>query len=183
MVEYRIKSKFLTAITEMTKKLSLTEEGVTATSPAMDEEGNFITDIKTDKELQLQGVGVDVEKKEEPQTKEEMMSQAIEKFKNAADVISEFDELIKKIAQSGDEDPDSNTWILNDDGNDVFLQSRDAHIFQQNGNILLSHDGMIEIFKTVPELHDWLKKNNFPLPPAVEIHESTDEQILKILEG
>ena len=51
MVEYRIKSKFLTAITEMTKKLSLTEEGVTATSPAMDEEGNFITDIKTDKEL------------------------------------------------------------------------------------------------------------------------------------
>lgn len=181
MVEYRIKSKFLTAITEMTKKLSLTEEGVTATSPAMDDEGNFITDIKTDKELQLQGVGVDVEKKDEPQTKEEMMAQAVEKFKNAADVISEFDELIKKIA-SEDDDPNANTWVVNEEGNDVFLRSKDAHIFQQNGNILLSHDGMIEIFKTVPELHAWLKEHNYPLPPAVEIHESTDEQVLKILE-
>lgn len=182
MVEYRIKSKFLTAITEMTKKLSLSEEGVTATSPAMDEDGNFITDIKTDKELQLHGMGVDVEKKEEPQTKEEMMAQAVEKFKNAADVISEFDELLKKISQA-DEEETSNTWVINDEGNDVFLQSKDAHIFQQNGNILLSHDGMIEIFKTVPELHTWLKEHNYPLPPAVEIHESTDEQVLKILEG
>lgn len=182
MVQYRIKSKFLTAITEMTKKLSLSEEGVTATSPAMDDEGNFITDIKADKELQLSGVGVDVEKQEEPQTKEEMMAQAVEKFKNAADVISEFDELIKKISQA-DEEETSNSWEVNEEGNDVFLQSKDAHIFQQNGNILLSHDGMVEIFKTVPELHAWLKEHNYPLPPAVEIHESTDEQILKILEG
>lgn len=181
MVQYRIKSKFLTAITEMTKKLSLTEEGVTATSPAMDDEGNFITDIETDKELQLQGVGVDVEKKEEPQTKEELMAQAVEKFKNATDVMAEFDELIKKINQA-DEDV-SNVWEVNEEGNDVFLQSKDAHIFQQNGNILLSHDGIVEIFKTVPELHAWLKEHNYPLPPAVEIHESTDEQVLKILEG
>ena len=181
MVQYRIKSKFLTAITEMTKKLSLTEEGVTATSPAMDDEGNFITDIETDKELQLQGVGVDVEKKEEPQTKEELMAQAVEKFKNATDVMAEFDELIKKINQT-DEDV-SNVWEVNEEGNDVFLQSKDAHIFQQNGNILLSHDGIVEIFKTVPELHAWLKEHNYPLPPAVEIHESTDEQVLKILEG
>lgn len=180
MVQYRIKSKFLTAITEMTKKLSLTEEGVTATSPAMDDEGNFITDIETDKELQLQGVGVDVEKKEEPQTKEELMAQAVEKFKNATDVMAEFDELIKKINQA-DEDV-SNVWEVNEEGNDVFLQSKDAHIFQQNGNILLSHDGIVEIFKTVPELHAWLKEHNYPLPPAVEIHESTDEQVLKILE-
>jgi len=181
MVQYRIKSKFLTAITEMTKKLSLTEEGVTATSPAMDDEGNFITDIETDKELQLQGVGVDVEKKEEPQTKEELMAQAVEKFKNATDVMAEFDELIKKINQA-DEDV-SDVWEVNEEGNDVFLQSKDAHIFQQNGNILLSHDGIVEIFKTVPELHAWLKEHNYPLPPAVEIHESTDEQVLKILEG
>jgi len=181
MVQYRIKSKFLTAITEMTKKLSLSEEGITATSPAMDDEGNFITDIQADKELQLQGVGVDVEKKDEPQTKEELMAQAVEKFKNATDVMAEFDELVKKIAQS-DEDV-SNVWEVNEEGNDVFLQSKDAHIFQQNGNILLSHDGMIEIFKTVPELHAWLKEHNYPLPPAVEIHESTDEQVLKILEG
>ena len=182
MVQYRVKSKFLSAITEMTKKLSLTEEGVTATSPAMDDEGNFITDIETDKELDLQSAGVDVEKKDEPQTKEELMSQAVEKFKNATDIISEFDELLKKIKAS-DEENVSNEWVLNDEGNDVFLQSRDAHIFQQNGNILLSHDGMVEIFKTVPELHAWLKEKGYPLPPAVEIHESTDEQVLKILEG
>ena len=112
MVQYRIKSKFLTAITEMTKKLSLSEEGITATSPAMDDEGNFITDIQADKELQLQGVGVDVEKKDEPQTKEELMAQAVEKFKNATDVMAEFDELVKKIAQS-DEDV-SNVWEVNE---------------------------------------------------------------------
>ena len=147
----------------------------------MDNEGNFITDIQADKELQLQGVGVDVEKKDEPQTKEELMAQAVEKFKNATDVMAEFDELVKKIAKS-DEDV-SNVWEVNEEGNDVFLQSKDAHIFQQNGNILLSHDGMVEIFKTVPELHAWLKEHNYPLPPAVEIHESTDEQVLKILEG
>lgn len=183
MVQYRAKSKFLTAITELTKKLSLTEDGVKATSPAMDDDGNFITDIETDKELDLQVNGVDLEKKDEPQTKEELMAQAVEKFRDAADVIAEFDELLKKINQSEDEEDVSNTWEINDEGNDVYLQSKDAHIFQQNGNILLSHDGIVEIFKTVSELHEWLKQNNYPLPPAVEIHESTDEQVLKILEG
>lgn len=182
MVQYRIKSKFLTAITEMTKKLSLTEDGVTATSPAMDDDGNFVTDIETDKELHLQNMaGVDVEKKDEPQTKEELMAQAVEKFKSATDIISEFDELLKKINKA-DEEETSDAWEVNEEQNDVYLQSKDAHIFQQNGNILLSHDGMVEIFKTVDELHKWLQENGYPMPPAVEIYESTDEQALKILE-
>lgn len=180
MVQYRIKSKFLNSITNFTKKLSLTEDGVKATSPALDDDGNFISEIETDKEINFFNPDVDVEKKEEPKTKEELVSQASEKLRNALDIASELDEIIQQIKQSEKEEDDQ--WKVNDDHTDVYLSSKDAHIFQQNGNILLSHDGKIEVFKTVQELHNWLKENNYPLPPSIEIHESTDEQILKILE-
>lgn len=173
MIQYRIKSKFLSAITETVHKLTFTEDNVTATPPVMDDEGNFVSDVDSEKELNI--TGVDVEKKDPEQEKSELVAQAAEKLKNAIDIAAELDDIINSIRNVDNKLNVSNVWEINDEQNDVYLQSKDAHIFQQNGNILLSHDGKIEIFQTVPELHGWLKQNGYPMPPAVEIHESGEK--------
>ena len=38
----------------------------------------------------------------------------------------------------------------------------------------LSYNGKIQIFKSVDELHNWLKENNFPLPKDIKLHEGTE---------
>jgi len=170
MAKYVIKSKTLSSLNEALKKIMLTEYNAVTTPPEMDQEGNFTSNIETSKELKT-SAGVEVEKQNSELSKEELISKAIEKIKDSIDVASDLEDIIQSIIGK---DNVCNKWKVNDDHNDVYLQSKDAHIFQQNDNILLSHNGKIELFKTVPELHEWLKKNNWPLPPAIEIHESKE---------
>lgn len=170
MAKYVIKSKTLSSLNEALKKIMLTEYNAVTTPPEMDQEGNFTSNIETSKEPKT-SAGVEVEKQNSELSKEELISKAIEKIKDSIDVASDLEDIIQSIIGK---DNVCNKWKVNDDHNDVYLQSKDAHIFQQNDNILLSHNGKIELFKTVPELHEWLKKNNWPLPPAIEIHESKE---------
>ena len=176
MTNYCIRSKCLPIITEALKKMSIMEDDFSATPPKMNQNGEFESNITTSQD-NVEIPGADVEKQEEPKTREELISMATEKLKASIDIASELDEIISQIRTLSEEEPQSNEWVANEDANDVYLASKDAHIFVQNDNILLSHDGHVEVFHSVQELHQWLKENNYPLPPAVEIHESAAEDL------
>lgn len=111
---------------------------------------------------------LDVDKEEE---KSKLTSQAIEKIKQSLKVSDELQSLLNRIKKIND-DVDFNEWKVNEEDNTAILRNKNARIFKQNNNLCLSHDGEIEIFKSVAELHDWLKKNNYPLPKGIVLHES-----------
>lgn len=173
MSKYCIRSKCLPVITEALKKMSIMEDDFTATPPQMNQNGEFETNIETEQEdITIPGAEVEKQDDSEPKTKEELISMATEKLKASIDIASELDDIIAQIRSFDGNEHLSNEWVPNEDKNDVYLASKDAHIFIQNDNILLSHDGVVEIFKSVAELHNWLNENDYPLPPRVEIHES-----------
>lgn len=177
MSKYCIRSKCLPIITEALKKMSFMEDDFSATPPQMNQNGEFESNIETNQEVVIPGADVEKCDDLDTKTKEELVSMATEKLKASLDIASELDEIIKQIRSCEDEEPLSNEWVINPEANDVYLASQDAHIFTQNDNILLSHDGMVEIFDSVPELHQWLSANGYPMPPAVEIHESAAEDL------
>jgi hypothetical protein len=171
MAKYLLKSKILAALNETLNKIKLAEAEAVTTPPEMDSEGNFISSVETKKKPSARGV--EVEQQIQDLSKDEVVKKAIEKIRDSVDVASDLDKIIKQIL--GDNNV-SDQWKVNGDHNDVYLRSKDAHIFQQNDSICLSHHGKIEIFKTVDELHQWLKEHDWPLPPVIEIHESIDLQ-------
>ena len=172
MAKYLLKSKILATLNETLNKIKLSEAGATVTPPEMDSDGNFVSSVETNKKPAARGVDIEQDKK---LNNSELLQKAREKIRNSEDLINDLEGIISQISGK----TISNEWEVNEDHNDVYLPSRDAHIFQQNDSICLSHLGKIEIFKTVQELHDWLKKNGWPLPPAVEIHESTEKDVLQ----
>ena len=172
MAKYLLKSKILATLNETLNKIKLAEAGAVTTPPEMDSEGNFVSSVETKKKPSARGV--EIEQQIQDLSKDEVIKKAIEKIRDSVDVASDLDEIIKQIL--GQDNQVSDNWKVNEDHNDVFLRSKDAHIFQQNDSICLSHHGKIEIFKTVDELHQWLKDHDWPLPPAIEIHESVDLQ-------
>ena len=111
---------------------------------------------------------LDVDKQEE---KNKLTSQAIEKIKQSLKVSDELQSLLNRIKKIND-DTDFNEWKVNEEDNTAILRNKNARIFKQNENLCLSHNGKIEIFKSVEELHDWLKRNNYPLPKGIVLHES-----------
>ncbi len=111
---------------------------------------------------------LDIDKEEE---KSKLTSQAIEKIKQSLKVSDELQSLLNRIKKIND-DVDFNEWKVNEEDNTAILRNKNARIFKQNNNLCLSHNGEIEIFKSVAELHDWLKKNNYPLPKGIVLHES-----------
>lgn len=103
--------------------------------------------------------------------KNKLTSQAIEKIKQNLKVSDELQSILNRIDKLNKE-IDSNDWQINEEDNTAILRNKNARIFKQNENLCLSHNGIIEIFKSVPELHEWLKKNNYPLPKNIKLHES-----------
>lgn len=103
--------------------------------------------------------------------KNKLTSQAIEKIKQNLKVSDELQSILNRIDKLNKE-IDSNDWQVNEEDNTAILRNKNARIFKQNENLCLSHNGIIEIFKSVPELHEWLKKNNYPLPKNIKLHES-----------
>jgi thiol-disulfide isomerase/thioredoxin len=119
-------------------------------------------------------VNVDNEEElDQNETKTQLLNKAKDAMDRSLDASNEFQQIlakIKKLSQTTDYD----TWVVNKEGNTATLNSKKARIFKQNNNLCLSHEGKIELFKSVAELHDWLKENNYPLPKNIEIHESTE---------
>ena len=103
--------------------------------------------------------------------KNKLTSQAIEKIKQNLKVSDELQSILNRIDKLNKE-IDSNDWQINEEDNTAILRNKNARIFKQNENLCLSHNGIVEIFKSVPELHEWLKKNNYPLPKNIKLHES-----------
>lgn len=172
MAKYLLKSKILATLNETLNKIKLLEAGAITTPPEMDADGNFVSNVEAEK--QPHAHGIEVEKKDKDLSKEELINQAIQQIKDSVDVASDLDDIINKLL--GTNEHLSNEWKVNEDHNDVYLQSKDAHIFQQNNSLCLSHNGKIEIFKTVDELHQWLRDKKWPLPKSIEIHESINLQ-------
>ena len=63
-------------------------------------------------------------------------------------------------------------WVLNKDHCDLYLANKNAHIFKQNNNLCLSHNGKIEIFKSIEDLKKYLSNHDFPDLPNVKLYES-----------
>lgn len=103
--------------------------------------------------------------------KNKLTSQAIKKIKQNLKVSDELQSILNRIDKLNKE-IDSNDWQINEEDNTAILRNKNARIFKQNENLCLSHNGIVEIFKSVPELHEWLKKNNYPLPKNIKLHES-----------
>lgn len=103
--------------------------------------------------------------------KNKLTSQAIKKIKQNLKVSDELQSILNRIDKLNRE-IDSNDWQINEEDNTAILRNKNARIFKQNENLCLSHNGIVEIFKSVPELHEWLKKNNYPLPKNIKLHES-----------
>lgn len=77
MAKYIIKSKTLSTLNEALKKIMLTEYNAITTPPEMDKDGNFTSNIETNKEPKANGV--EIEKQNNELTKEELISKAMQK--------------------------------------------------------------------------------------------------------
>lgn len=166
---YRIKSRFLNVINECIKKISIVEDDSSYTQPSMDSDGNFYTDVKTKSEPKVSN-GAEVNKLDGTESKEDLVAKAVAKLKQSIDIASDLDDIINEII--GYDNKQSNSWVLNKDHCDLYLAKKNAHIFKQNNNLCLSHNGKIEVFKSIEEMKDFLKKNDFPDVPAVKLYES-----------
>lgn len=165
---YRIKSRFLNVINECIKKISIVEDDSSYTQPSMDSDGNFYTDVKTRSEPKVNN-SAEVEKLDS-ESKEDLVAKAVVKLKQSIDIASDLDDIINEII--GYDNKKSNSWVLNKDHCDLYLAKKNAHIFKQNNNLCLSHNGKIEVFKSIEEMKKYLKDNDFPDVPAVKLYES-----------
>lgn len=175
---YKIHSKFLNSINEALQKLSSNNEIKILKHPMLEADGNFTSIISSneknfDPSKINSNILVDKDEQSEDiiEKKNELTTKAIDKIKQTLDVSDELQSILNEIDRLN-KDTDYNTWKVNEQQNTANLKSKNAYIFLQNDNICLSHDNQIEIFKSVNELHDWLKKHNYPLPKDIKLHES-----------
>lgn len=166
---YRIKSHFLNVINECIKKISITEDNLSYTQPSLDSDGNFYTDIESNSEPKIEG-NAEVKKLNSSESKEDLVAKAVKKLKQSIDIASDLDDIINEII--GYDNKQNNSWVLNKDHCDLYLAKKNAHIFKQNNNLCLSHNGKIEVFKSIEELKKYLKDHDFPDIPSVKLYES-----------
>lgn len=105
--------------------------------------------------------------------KNKLTKQVIEKLNKSLSINKEVQNILNEIRKINNEN-DYNVWVVNEEGNTASLASKNAKIFKQNVNLCLSHDNKIEIFKSVKELHNWLKEHNYPMPKDIQLHESVN---------
>lgn len=103
--------------------------------------------------------------------KNKLVKKVLGKINNSLKLNKEVQDILDEIRKINNHN-DYNTWIVNEEGNTATLASKNAKIFKQNLNLCLSHDDKIEIFKSVAELHNWLKEHRYPLPKNIQLHES-----------
>lgn len=179
MADIKIRSSFLNVLNEAIQKMVINDTIQTFTPIIVEADGKFTSVLNTNDNFDPNklGSGIETVDNEEELNQNETKTQLLNKAKDAMDrsldASNEFQQIlakIKKLSQTTDYD----TWVVNKEGNTATLNSKKARIFKQNNNLCLSHEGKIELFKSVAELHNWLKENNYPLPKNIEIHESTE---------
>ena len=114
--------------------------------------------------------------------KNKLTRQVIDKINKSLSINKEVQNILDEIREINNNNS-YNVWVVNEEGNTASLASKNAKIFKQNLNLCLSHDNKIEIFKSVKELHNWLREHNYPLPRNIQLHESvlTEKEIGKFL--
>ena len=123
--------------------------------------------IEDDEEnKQIQADNTDVKK-------EDLLKQVANKINQSLKNADELNDILKQIKNLKDKDEKNLDWEINEAGNTATLGNKNARIFKQNNNLCVSYKNKIEIFKSVQELHDWLRKNDLPLPKNIKLHESS----------
>jgi hypothetical protein len=169
-----IKSKKLSALNEALQKAS--NFNIKVVSNPLKEDSQFVSVLSTDDSFDsdiLANDNVEVKEisTEKQQEKNKLTNEIIDKLNDTLKANKEIYNLLDKVKDINNSD-DTNKWISNEENNTAILKKHNANIFIQNNNICLSHDGQIEIFKSVSELHDWLKANDYPIPHAIKLHEA-----------
>lgn len=103
--------------------------------------------------------------------KNKLTKEVLSKINDTLKLNKEVQDILDEIREINNHN-DYNIWVVNEEGNTATLASKNAKIFKQNLNLCLSHDDDIEIFKSVKELHDWLRDHNYPMPKNIQLHES-----------
>ena len=105
--------------------------------------------------------------------KNRLTKDVINKINKSISLNKEVQDILDEIREINNGN-DYNNWVVNKEGNTATLASKNAKIFKQNLNLCLSHDNKIEVFKSVCELHQWLKDHNYPMPKNIQLHESVN---------
>ena len=105
------------------------------------------------------------------QEKAALTAKAMEKVKQSLEVSDELQSILNEIDKIN-KDVNANRWQLNDKDNTAYLPSKNAQIFKQNNYLCLSYNDKVELFQSVSELHDFLRKHNIPLPQNIKLHEA-----------
>lgn len=176
--QYTIKSKSLNSLNEALEKMALKDDVKIIRSPILEADGNFSSIVSSnsnnfDPSKINSNILVDKQDQDEDviEKKNSLTAKVLDKIKQSLETSDELQGLLNEIDKLN-KNTDYNTWKANKEQNTAYLKSKNAYIFLQNDNICLSHDNQVEIFKSVNELHDWLKKHNYPLPKSIKLHES-----------
>lgn len=172
----KIKSSSLTPLNEALQKLKLNDTITDFTPVIVEADGKFTSIMNTKEDFNPNDLGSAFEtqeqSEEQKETKEQLLNKAKDALKQTLTNSEELNSILKKIQDLAKED-NYNTWEVNKEHNTATLKSKNAMIFKQNNNLCLSHNGKIELFHSVNELHDWLKEKGYPLPGKdIVIHES-----------
>lgn len=126
------------------------------------------TDTKTKPNMNLDNVSTDEKSQEE---KDKLVKKAIDNITQTLKITDELQSILNQINKINNE-TGANEWKVNEEGNTAILRNKNARIFKQNNNLCLSYNNKVEIFKTVAELHNWLREHNMPLPKNIQLHEA-----------
>ena len=175
---FKVRSSSLSLLNEALQKATLNDTVKNFTPVIVEADGKFSSIIKTASEFDPSDFGNTIETEEQSienkETKEQLLNQAKDALKQTLSNSKELEDILNKIKNLSNDD-DYNKWKVNEEGNTATLKSRNSYIFKQNNNLCLSHNGKIELFHSVQELHDWLTENGYPLPGDICIHESVKE--------
>lgn len=188
----KIKSTSLNPLNEALQKLKLNDTIKDFTPVIVEADGKFTSILNTKDEFNPNDISSvfeteEVENEEQKETKEQLLNKAKDALKQTLTNSKELNNILQKI-QDLSKETGFNTWELNKEKNTASLKSKNAMIFKQNNNLCLSHNGKIELFRSVPELHKWLKEKGYPLPgndivihESVEVKEEEDRNWLDLL--
>lgn len=188
----KIKSISLNPLNEALQKLKLNDTIKDFTPVIVEADGKFTSILNTKDEFNPNDISSvfeteEVESEEQKETKEQLLNKAKDALKQTLTNSKELNNILQKI-QDLSKETGFNTWELNKEKNTASLKSKNAMIFKQNNNLCLSHNGKIELFRSVPELHKWLKEKGYPLPgndivihESVEVKEEEDRNWLDLL--
>lgn len=174
----RLEASSLTALNEALQKANYFSTKVIS-NPLKEAEDKYVSALAVDDTfdsdvIKSDDILVTDLTKEQQEKKTDLTQKIFDMLNDTLQANKEIYHLLNQVREINNQDKNKE-WIKNEEDNTAILNYKNARIFIQNNNICLSHDGKIEIFKSVPELHRWLKTNNYPLPKNIQLHENLKE--------